>query len=336
MILFGAIDTLSKKNGPLARERRQGVNTHAVQRPGFGTALAAPSLATRGAALGSSHRRHADVMKPATLALIGCGNMGRCLLRGLIADGYPAERLRASDPSAEQLRLLTSRCPVLTSVDNTQVVRDADVVVLAVKPQVMKTLATTLASAIGRQRPLVISIAAGISTVSLARWLGPELAIVRAMPNTPALLGCGATALFANEFAQPPQRELAESVLRAVGLTVWLDEESLMDVVTAVSGSGPAYFFLFMELVERSAIEMGLPYDLARRLTLQTAFGAAKMALEASVDTAALRDQVTSPGGTTAEAIHVLRAGGLGGIVDQALRAAHRRSQELAKLFGEP
>ena len=270
-----------------------------------------------------------------TIALIGCGNMGRCLLSGLIADGYAIQHLRVSDVSADRLRLITNRFPVSTSTDNTRVVQGADVVVLAVKPEVMKTVATTLAAAIGRQRPLVISIAAGISTRSLSQWLGPAVAIVRAMPNTPALVGSGVAALFANKFVQQQQREIAELVLRAVGLTVWLDEETLMDAVTAVSGSGPAYFFLLMELVERSAIGMGLPRHLARLLTLQTAFGAAKMALEASVDTATLRNQVTSPGGTTEQAIRVLQDAGLSSIVDQALKAAQRRSQELAKLFGE-
>ncbi|MGH8535470.1 MAG: pyrroline-5-carboxylate reductase [Gammaproteobacteria bacterium] len=274
-------------------------------------------------------------MIQSTIALIGCGNMGRCLLSGLIAGGYPIQRLRVSDVSADRLRLITNRFPVSTSTDNARIVQGTDAVVLAVKPEVMKTVATSLAAAIRRQRPLVISIAAGISTRSLSQWLGPEAAIVRAMPNTPALVGSGAAALFANKFVQQQQREIAELVLRAVGLTAWLDEETLMDAVTAVSGSGPAYFFLLMELVERSAIGMGLPRDLARLLTLQTAFGAAKMALEASVDTATLRYQVTSPGGTTEQAIRVLQDAGLSGIVDQALKAAQRRSQELAKLFGE-
>jgi pyrroline-5-carboxylate reductase len=253
----------------------------------------------------------------------------------LIADGYSIQRLRVSDASADRLRLITNRFPVSTSIDNARIVEGADIVVLAVKPEVMKTVATTLAAAIRRQRPLVISIAAGITTRSLSQWLGSEVAIVRAMPNTPALVGSGATALFANEFVQEQQREIAELVLRAVGLTVWLDDETLMHAVTAVSGSGPAYFFLLMELVERSAIGMGLPRDLARLLILQTAFGAAKMALEASVDTATLRNQVTSPGGTTEQAIRVFQDAGLSGIVDQALKAAQRRSQELAKLFGE-
>ncbi len=270
-----------------------------------------------------------------TIALIGCGNMGRCLLSGLIADGYSIQRLRVSDVRADRLRLITNRFPVSTSTDNTRIIQGADVVVLAVKPEVMKTVATTLAAAIGWQRPLVISIAAGISTRSLSQWLGPEVAIVRAMPNTPALVGSGAAALFANKFVQQQHREIAELVFRAVGLTVWLDDETFMDAVTAVSGSGPAYFFLLMELMERSAIGMGLPRDLARLLILQTACGAAKMALEASVSAATLRNQVTSPGGTTEQAIRVLQDAGLSGIVDQALKAAQRRSQELANLFGE-
>jgi pyrroline-5-carboxylate reductase len=169
----------------------------------------------------------------------------------------------------------------------------------------------------------------------LSHWLGEKVPVVRVMPNTPSLVGSGAAALYAMASVTAAQREVAEAILRAVGLTVWLEDESLMDTVTAVSGSGPAYFFLLMELIEKVAVELGLPRDTARLLTLQTAFGAAKMALESTVDAATLRAQVTSPGGTTEQALKVFQEQGLDRLVTEALRAAQTRSRELAKALGE-
>jgi pyrroline-5-carboxylate reductase len=192
-----------------------------------------------------------------------------------------------------------------------------------------------IAPLLSATKPLVISIAAGIRTAALAHWLGPEIPIVRAMPNTPALFGSGATALFAMTLVNADQREMAESILRAVGLTVWVEEEAAMDAVTALSGSGPAYYFLLMELMENAAANMDMPRETARLLTLQTAFGAAKMALESGLDAATLRKQVTSPGGTTEQALRVFESRRLGRIVEEALGAAKLRSEELAKTFGE-
>jgi len=273
-------------------------------------------------------------MKDKTIAFIGCGNMGRCLIDGLILDGYPCDRLRAADPDPQQLDLLSQRFPVPHSTDNHEAIKGADVLVFAVKPQVMKVVATELAGDLLSYRSLAISIAAGLRTRPLSRWLGEGVPIVRAMPNTPSLVGSGATALYAMANVSPKQREVAESILRAVGLTVWLEEETLMDAVTAVSGSGPAYFFLMMELIENTAVELGLPRDAARLLTLQTAFGAAKMALESNIDAAHLRVQVTSPGGTTEQALKVFQESGLDRILSQALRAAKTRSEELAEALG--
>lgn len=260
--------------------------------------------------------------------------MGRSLIGGLIADGYPTVRLRASDPDPAQLEHLRRRYPVKSSTNNGEVIEGADVVVLAVKPQVMRAVVIDLAPVLRERRPLVVSIAAGIATAALAGWLGASLPIVRAMPNTPALLGSGATALCANASTSHAHRETAEAVLRSVGLTVWLEDEALMDVVTALSGSGPAYFFLLMELMESCGVALGLPRERARVLTVQTAFGAAKMALEASTDAAALRAQVTSPGGTTEQALRVLQEGGLADLMKLAIAAAAERSRELSRQFG--
>ena len=212
----------------------------------------------------------------------------------------------------------------------------ADVVVLAVKPQVLKPVATALAEAVQKRRPLIISIAAGVRTPAIARWLGGEVALVRAMPNTPALVASGATALYATAAVSPAQRALAESILRAVGLTLWLEDEAQMDAVTALSGSGPAYFFLVMEALEEAAVNgLELPRDIARLLTLQTAFGAAKMALESAEDMATLRARVTSPGGTTERAVEVLENGRLRALFAAALAAARQRSIEIAERLGE-
>jgi len=273
-------------------------------------------------------------MNEQVIAFIGCGNMGRCLIGGLIADGYPRERIRAADPDPQQLVKLKERTGVAGSTDNAATVRDADIVVLAVKPQHMQAVANTLAMHIRVRRPLVLSIAAGIRTADLGRWLG-SVPIVRAMPNTPALLGCGAAGLYARADVSTAQREHAESILRAAGLTVWVEHEDLIDVVTAVSGSGPAYFFLLMELIENAGAKLGLSREHARLLTLQTALGAARMAMESGVEPATLRAQVTSPGGTTERALRVMQERGLSEIVEAALTAAQRRAAEMAAQFGE-
>jgi pyrroline-5-carboxylate reductase len=269
------------------------------------------------------------------LAFIGGGNMARSLVGGLIADGWDPGRIRVADPDPQQTDQLAQRFSVTTTQDNHTALQLADAVVLAVKPQVIKSVVGELADVIAAQRPLVISIAAGIRATTLRGWLDMDTAIVRTMPNTPALVQSGATALFANPAVSEEQRNLAESVMRAVGLTLWVDDEDLMDAVTALSGSGPAYFFLFMEALQDAGTDLGLPVETARLLTLQTAFGAAKMALESTEDAAALRQRVTSPGGTTECALDYLRQHGFEETVLGALRAAAERSHELAAKFGE-
>jgi pyrroline-5-carboxylate reductase len=269
-----------------------------------------------------------------TLAFIGGGNMACSLIGGLIADGWAPGRIQVADPDAARTTQLAERFPVITTRDNSEAIAGADAVILAVKPQILHEVATQIAPAIREQQPVVISVAAGIRETSLRDWLGEQTAIVRCMPNTPALVQSGATALYANARVSEDQRSLAETVMRAVGLALWVEDESQMDAVTALSGSGPAYFFLFMEALQAAATELGLAADTARLLTLQTAFGAAKMALESREDAATLRQRVTSPGGTTERAIEVFRQEGLETVALRALQAAAERSRELADELG--
>lgn len=273
-------------------------------------------------------------MSPKTIAFIGGGNMARSLIGGLLADGYPAERIWVSDPQAEHLKSMMDQYSVNTTGDNQHAASQADAVIFSVKPQVIKSVAEPLGPALRARGAVVISIAAGVREPDIRRWLGGDIPIVRAMPNTPALVQTGATALYANRWVTPEQRDLAESLLRAAGLTLWLEDETLMDAVTAVSGSGPAYFFLLMELIEESGVALGLPRDTARLLTLQTALGAAKMAIESPEDPKSLRRRVTSPKGTTERALGILETGGIRDLVGSAVKAAAARARELGDELG--
>jgi pyrroline-5-carboxylate reductase len=274
-------------------------------------------------------------MKDQNLCFIGCGNMGRSLIGGLLADGYRADRLCGIDPNPQQREITQGRFGIEVYEDNPGIVNQADILVLAVKPQQMRAMLTGLATAMnGARAPLVISVAAGIRIATIERWLGHDLAVVRAMPNTPAIIRTGITGLYANQRATPEHRQQAESLLRSVGAVVWVGMEEHLDIVTALSGSGPAYFFLLMELLERAAVEQGLPAEQARLLTVETALGAARMVMESSHTAATLRQQVTSPGGTTEAALQVLTQGGIEQLVRQALVAARDRSVELADRFG--
>jgi len=273
-------------------------------------------------------------MKNTRIAFIGCGNMGQSLIGGLIANGHVSAALRGADPDAAKLQALADRYSIEVFADNIQAVADADVIVLGVKPQMLGDTVSRLYGHINEGQ-LIISIAAGIRLATLAQLLGEGHPVVRVMPNTPALIRTGASALYSNAAVTPGQRDLAEAIMRSVGLAIWLDNEAAMDTVTALSGSGPAYFFLVMELMEKAAVRLGLPPEQARLLTLETAFGAAKMALESEVDAATLRHQVTSPGGTTEQALKVLiEQGQLEQVFMDALSAAKRRSEELAATLG--
>ena len=270
-------------------------------------------------------------MSTPRIAFIGGGNMAASLIGGLRARGTPADAICASDPGEEQLRKIGTEHGIQTFARNADALAGADVVVLAVKPQVMQTVCSDLAQHLG-EAPLIVSIAAGIGCDSLQHWLGPQpRAIVRCMPNTPSLLGQGASGLYANARVSAEQKAQAEQLLSAVGLALWLDDEQLIDAVTAVSGSGPAYFFLLIEAMTAAGEQLGLPREIAARLTLQTALGAARMACESDVEAAELRRRVTSPNGTTEAAIKTFQAGGFEALVQQALNAAAQRSAELAQ-----
>lgn len=274
-------------------------------------------------------------MKDQNLCFIGCGNMGRSLIGGLLADGYRADRLCGIDQNPQQREITQGRFGIEVYEDNPGIVNQADILVLAVKPQQMQGMLTGLAAAMnGARSPLVISVAAGIRIAAIDRWLGHDLPVVRAMPNTPAIIRTGVTGLYANQRATAEHRQQAESLMRSVGAVVWLAVEEQLDIVTALSGSGPAYFFLLMELLERAAMEQGLPAEQARLLTMETALGAARMVMESSHTAATLRQQVTSPGGTTEAALQVLTQGGIEQLVSKALDAARDRSVELADRFG--
>ncbi len=264
-----------------------------------------------------------------TIGFIGAGNMAGALIEGLLANGVQPDRLWASDTDSGKLTALAAR-GVHTATDNAAIVTASTVLVLAVKPQVMAPVVSALQGALAGKSCLLISIAAGILMRSLQQWTHPQQAIVRCMPNTPALVLAGATGVFANASVSAAQKQAADAILNAVGLVCWLDDESQLDAVTALSGSGPAYFFLLMEAMQAAGTRLGLPADVARALTLQTAFGAAKLAQSSDVDVAELRRRVTSPGGTTEAAIKQFESEAFRELVDRALGKAAARSHELA------
>jgi pyrroline-5-carboxylate reductase len=269
----------------------------------------------------------------AIIGFIGAGNMASALSGGMLARGFKPSQLALSDPSPEQLEPHRER-GVFTSTDNAEILARADVLVLAVKPQVMGAVLKPLAAQAQARQPLLISIAAGIPAASIAGWLGGNLPVVRAMPNTPALVQAGATGLYANELVSRAQRAEAEAILSAVGLTLWVESEALIDAVTAVSGSGPAYFFYLMEAMIAAGVGLGLDEKSARALTLQTALGAAQMAITSDVDPAELRRRVTSPGGTTEQAIAVMERATMRDTIATALKACADKGAALAQQLG--
>ena len=263
-----------------------------------------------------------------SICFIGAGNMAASLIGGLLANGYAAAAITACDINAEQLANLQQRFGINTSSDNLASSQAADVVMLAVKPQLMREVCNALASLPSNPEQLFVSIAAGVPAAAIERWLGGQRAIVRCMPNTPASLQLGASGLAANARVNASQRELAEQIMQAVGISIWVDQESDLDAVTAISGSGPAYFFYFIELLEAAGVELGLPPATSAKLARQTALGAATMALDK--DVVELRNQVTSKKGTTEQAILSFQQDRLDLLVRNATAAAQRRSLELA------
>lgn len=270
-----------------------------------------------------------------TLGFIGGGNMSRSLIGGLIADGYESELIWVSNPGMKKCRKLQAAFGINSTSSNIEICEVSDIIILSVKPQVLAKVAKEIKDIVQQKKPLVISVVAGIDTQVIEKWLGGNVAVVRTMPNTPALLSVGATGLFANQFVNKEQSEIAESIMRAVGIIVWVDAEPMLDVVTALSGSGPAYFFMIMELLQKTAESMGMDANTARILILQTAYGASKMALESEETPAQLREQVTSPNGVTEEALRIFSASDIEGVFKEALLGAQKRSKELAEQFGQ-
>jgi len=264
------------------------------------------------------------------LAFIGGGNMARSLIGGLLKTGMAASAIRVAEPQAEARERLGRDFGIACFAGNRQAIADAEVIVLAVKPQIMPTIHAELDDILQQQRPLLISIAAGVRLDQLERWFGATLPIVRCMPNTPALIGAGATGLYANHRVSPAQKALAQHILDAAGITRWVDDESLLDTVTGLSGSGPAYFFALVEALEAAAVAQGLPRDTARALAAQTCLGAGRMLVESGEDAAVLRQRVTSPNGTTQAALDSFAADDLAAITARAVAAATRRAVEMA------
>jgi pyrroline-5-carboxylate reductase len=270
---------------------------------------------------------------PGPLAFIGGGNMARSLIGALVKGGMPATAIAVAEPDATTRAALQRDFGVAVHATAADAAAGAAVVVLAVKPQIMKAVCGDIAAAAVASRPLVVSIAAGIRLAQLESWLGEGLAIVRVMPNTPALIGAGASGLVANVATSPVQRDIAGALLGAAGVVEWIGREELMDTVTALSGSGPAYFFLLVEALEQAAVAQGLPRDTARALAAQTCLGAGRMLVEGGEPPALLRERVTSPGGTTAAALAAFDAGGLRDLVADAVAAATARGAELSRQF---
>ena len=261
--------------------------------------------------------------------------MASSLIGGLIADGYDPGKMSVVEINDEKRQRLTQVFGVQCFEQLDAAMMNPDVVVFCVKPQHFKEVAISAGNLLDSKKTLIISIAAGIRTQDIDKWLGGDFAIVRAMSNTPALIQTGASALFANEQVSENQRNKAESLLRATGIVEWIDEESLMDAVTALSGSGPAYFFRIMEAMVKAAQELGLSHEVAHLLTIQTVLGAAKMALESDEDIATLREQVTSPGGTTEQGLDVMNKNDIDDLVLKIITAAKNRATELADQLGD-
>ncbi len=271
-------------------------------------------------------------MSKATITFVGGGNMANSIIGGLVAQAYDPKKIIACDPLETNLTALSNSYGINTSTDNATSVAKAQVVVLAVKPQIMKIVCEQIRENI-EHKPLIISIAAGISIAKFTDWLNADLPMIRCMPNTPALVQAGATGIFANSLTSEEQKLQAEDILKAIGIIEWLDEERLIDAVTALSGSGPAYFFLLMEAMIEAGIDQGLSPTIANNLAIQTCLGAGLLAQSNDVDVAELRKRVSSPGGTTLKALESFQEDGLTASVKKAMAAAANRAATLAEEF---
>jgi len=271
-------------------------------------------------------------MKGKNIAIIGGGKMGLCLAGGLLADGYPANAIRVANPHIEKLQPLKAQWPVSIMSDNREAIRQADIVILAVKPAVVPTVIDELRSLRQETTPLLISVVTGVKIDYFTNQLGSNYPIVRCMPNTCVSVKAGITGIYAPPAVSEEARDCSESILRSLGVTLWLKEEALLDVITAVSGSGPAYFFYIMDALQSIAETLGLPHDQAKLLVTQTALGATKLAMETQCSFETLQEQVTSKGGTTAAAIEVFEKQNVHNILSEAVQAAYQRAQALSEM----
>ena len=268
------------------------------------------------------------------IGFIGAGNMAYALIKGLLNNGFDASQINISDPNEELLRSRESELKVTTYSDNASLLSNSDIIFFAVKPQVFSNVCLELKGVV-KSKHLFVSIVAGIRSSDINRWLGGNFSLIRTMPNTPALFQSGVTGLFANELVDNEQKSLVSSILSSVGECFWVNEEKLIDAITAISGSGPAYFFLLMESMKQAGIALGLDEETANSLSIQTAYGASLMANKTGKDSRTLRSEVTSPNGTTQSAIESFQDQNFEGIVANATRAAYDRARELSNELGD-
>ncbi|WP_421858375.1 pyrroline-5-carboxylate reductase [Marinobacter salarius] len=266
-----------------------------------------------------------------TISFIGAGNMASAIIGGMLDSGFKAANIWVSAPDDNHLQSIRKQFGVSVTTDNRYCAEQADMVVLAVKPQVMASVCSDIAPVVQNTRPLMVSIAAGLEASTLDEWLGGGLPLVRVMPNTPSLVGKGAAGLYANDQVKEKQKAMVESVFNSIGSALWVEDESLLHAVTALSGSGPAYFFLMLEALEEAATDAGIAGETARALAIQTMAGAAEMAGRSEHDPGQLKRNVMSPGGTTEQAIQTFEEGGMRDLVKKAYSAAYKRSGEMAK-----
>ena len=273
-------------------------------------------------------------MHDKTLSFIGAGHMAEAIIAGLIRNGHPPKQIIAAARHDTTLSPLSSRYGIRVTTDNGEAIAAADAVVFAIKPQAMKEVCTHASAAVAKHRPLVISVAAGLTCATISRWLAGYDAIIRAMPNTPSLVGAGASGLYATCAISDQQRHLATALMSAVGIAVWVDSEPQLNTVTAIAGSAPAYYFYLMESLEKFATAKGMPLEEARRLIVQTSLGAARMCDTADDAPEALKKRVMSPQGTTERAIFHLRDHGFEQLVNDAAQACFDRAEELGESLG--
>lgn len=273
---------------------------------------------------------------PQQISFIGAGHMAAAIIKGLIANGHPASSITATATRESTLAPLKSALSINTTTDNHAAVASADVVILAVKPQILSDVCQSLKEVVQKHKPLILSVAAGVRCEAIEHWLGGNISVIRTMPNTPSLVGKGACGMYANENVNQSQRDEADKLMQSVGITAWVEKETLLSAVTAIAGSAPAYFYYMIEALEKAGVKQGLELKEARRLAIQTALGAAEMCVQSDEIPETLKKQVMSPNGTTERAVWALSDGGFESLVQSACDACHDRAEELADQLDHP